>query len=67
MASPRLQRWSLTLSGYDYTIHYRKGIDQAHADAFSCLPLPHQPDSVPVPGETVLLMENLAFTPVSSK
>ena len=67
MASPQLQRWSLTLSGYEYTIHYRKGTDQAHADAFSCLPLPDHPDSVPVPTETVLLMEHLAFTPISAK
>ena len=67
MASPWLQRWSLTLSGYEYTIHYRKGADQAHADAFSRLPMPDHPDSVPVPTETVLLMEHLAFIPISAK
>ena len=67
MASLQLQRWSLTLSGYEYTIHYWKGTDQAHADAFSRLPLPDHPGSVPVPTETVLLMEPLAFTPISAK
>jgi len=66
MASPRMQRWALTLSGYNYTIMFRKGTEQAHADALSRLPLPHQPDSVPVPSETVFLMEHLSFTPVSA-
>ena len=60
MASPQLQRWALTLGGYDYTIQYRKGVQQCHADALSRLPLPQKPSSVPVAEETVLLMEHLA-------
>ena len=67
MASPRLQQWSLTLSGYDYAIPYRKGTEQAHADAFSQLPSPNHPNSVPLPGKMVLLIEHLAFTPILSK
>ena len=39
MASPRVQRWSLMLSAYDYNIKYRCGIDNANADAMSRLPL----------------------------
>ena len=66
LASPRLQRWALTLGGYDYTIQYRKGVEQCHADALSRLLLPQKPSSVPVPEETVLLMEHLAFTPISA-
>ena len=66
MASPRLQRWALTLGGYNYTIQYRKGVEQCHANATSHLPLPQKPSSVPVPGETVLLMEHLSFTPISA-
>ena len=50
-----------------YVIYYRKGTEQAHADAFSRLPLPNHPDGVPVLGEIVLLIEHLALTPVSSK
>ena len=57
---------TLTLGGYDYTIQYRKGVEQCHADALSRLPLPQKPSSVPVPGETVLLMEHLSFTPISA-
>ena len=48
------------------TIQYRKGVEQCHADALSRLPLPQKPSSVPVPEETVLLMEHLAFTPISA-
>ena len=66
MASPQLQRWALTLGGYDYMIQSRKGVEQCHVDALSRLPLPQKPSSVPVPGETVLLMEHLSFTPISA-
>ena len=66
MASLQLQRWALTLGGYDYTIQYRKGVEQCHTDALSHLPLPQKPSSVPVLGKTVLLMEHLSFTPISA-
>ena len=36
LAAARMQRWSLILSAYDYSIEYRKSID--HADALSRLP-----------------------------
>ena len=39
MASSRIQRWALTLSGYQYTIQHRPGAQMANADAFSRLPL----------------------------
>ncbi|XP_031551682.1 uncharacterized protein K02A2.6-like [Actinia tenebrosa] len=39
-ASPRVQRWAVTLRGYDYTIQYRAGKENGNADAFSRLPLP---------------------------
>ena len=66
MASPQLQQWALTLGGYDYIIQYRKGVEQCHSVALSRLPLPQTPNNVPVPGETVLLMEHLSFTPIST-
>lgn len=36
----RLQRWAIVLSGYDYEIHYRKGVTVAEADCWSRLPIP---------------------------
>ena len=67
MASARLQHWSLMLSSYDYKIQYRPGPEQANANACSRLPLPDMPTSVPQPAETILVMEQLASTPVSAK
>ena len=40
MASGRIQRWALTLGGYDYTIKHREGKAHANADGRSRLPLP---------------------------
>ena len=60
MAASRIQRWALTLSAYEeYTITYRPGKDQGHADALSRLPLPQTPTVVPVPGNLLLLQEHL--------
>ncbi|KAK3748327.1 hypothetical protein QZH41_005512, partial [Actinostola sp. cb2023] len=39
-ASPRVQRWSVTLRGYEYSIKFRAGSENGNADAFSRLPLP---------------------------
>ena len=43
MASARLQRWALTLSGYDYKIVYKSGKELCNADGLSRLPLPDSP------------------------
>ena len=59
MASARLQRWALTLSSYHYSIKYRKGSHMCNADALSCLPLPDCPTNVPMPLETIALLEQL--------
>ncbi len=59
MASARIQWWALTLAAYDYHIQFKSGESNANADLFSRLPLPDSPTTVPVPGETVLLMEAL--------
>ena len=67
MASARIQRWALTLSAYDYNIVYRLGTEMANADSLSRLPLPKAPASVPLPGETILLMEILFTSPISSE
>ena len=66
MASSRIQRWALTLSAYDYDIVFKPGSQHANADVLSRLPLPDHPTSVPLPQETVLLMEVLQASPVTA-
>ncbi|KAK3726335.1 hypothetical protein QZH41_008960, partial [Actinostola sp. cb2023] len=66
-ASPRVQRWALTLAAYEYTISYKAGRNNENADALSRLPLAVAPDSVPQPGETIHLMEHLEGTTVNSQ
>ena len=67
MASARIQRWALTLSAYDDDIVFKPGSEHANADVLSRLLLPDHPTSVPQPQETVLLMETLQMSPVTSK
>ena len=38
-AAARIQRWSLFLSNYDYTVEHKKGINNSNSDALSRLPL----------------------------
>ena len=68
-ASAGLQRWALTLGGYNYDIHvaYHPGKELGHADGLSCLSLPQAPAKGPLPGEAILLMENLQMAPVNAK
>ena len=66
MASARLQRWALTLSGYQYSIKYRKGSHMCNTDAPSCLPFPDCPTTVPMPPETIALLEQLASIPLTA-
>ena len=59
MASARIQRWALLLSSYEYTVIYKPGSQMVNADVLSRLPLPEMPESVPVLGEIVFLMQSL--------
>ena len=61
MAFPRIQRWALLLAAYDYELAYREGSQHGNADGLSRLPLSVE---VPVPGETILLMDRLKALPV---
>ena len=65
-AASWVQRWALTLAAYEYTIRYKVGKQNDNADALSRLPLAAMPQNIPQPGETVLLMDHLAGTLVSS-
>ena len=67
MASARMQRWAVLLSAYNYTFSYRPGREQANADALSRLLLPEAPKKVPVPAETILLLEHLSLLPLSAE
>ena len=58
-SSARVQRWALTLSGYQYTIVHRPGAQMGNADGLSRLPQPTHDISTPPLLETVLLMERL--------
>ena len=40
IASPRVQRWALTLSAYEYKIVFKPGRNHGNSDCFSRLPLP---------------------------
>ena len=66
MASGRIQRWALTLSSYQYELKYRKGKDRGNCDTFSRLPLPDCPDTVPLPGDVLLLSAQLSTSPVTA-
>ena len=57
--SARVQRWALTLMGYQYTIVHRPGEKLGNADGLSRLPVPTMIKDPPKPADTVLLMERL--------
>lgn len=65
MASPRIQRWAVTLRAYEYTIQYKPGKDHGNADAFSRLPLPESPPAG-MTEDRVLLMDHLDMPPVTA-
>ena len=59
MASSRMQRWALTLLAYEYELIYRPGEQNGNADALSRLPFPVVPDTTPIPGDIVHLLETI--------
>ena len=64
-ASARIQRWALTLAMYEYTLVFKTTDQHSNADALSRLPL-QETTKVPLPPETVLLLEFLDKAPVSA-
>ncbi|XP_021378372.1 uncharacterized protein K02A2.6-like [Mizuhopecten yessoensis] len=67
MASARIQRWALLLATYEYDLRYRPGTKNSNADGLSRLPLSETVVNIPLPGETLLLLEHLDTTPVTFK
>ena len=63
-ASGRIQRWSLKLAMYQYTLQFCPTTQHGNANALSRLPLPETLDTVPLPGELVLLIDHLAEGPI---
>ncbi len=61
--SPRIQRWALTLSMYDYSLKFKGTAEHSNADALSRLPLPHSVSPVVLP-EIVMVMELVDKTPI---
>ena len=67
MASPRMVRWALMLSGYSYRLEYMPASKQTHCDGLSRLPLPGSTVTSPTPAEVVNLLEFLDSSPVTSR
>ena len=65
LASARIQRWSWTLGAYHYNIEYKPGQHNGNADMLSRLPLPETPTDIPMPGETILVIDMLLSLPVT--
>ena len=66
MVSPRVMRWALLLSAYQYQLCYVPGSQQGNCDALSRLPLPVTPAFVPTPPESVQLLEFMDASPVTA-
>ena len=62
LASSRIQRWSLTLSAYHYSIRYKSGKNLNNADALSRLPQPITTTHDGLTGDVMQLMDHLSTT-----
>ena len=66
MASPRLIRWILTLSAYNYVLKFKEGRLNGNADCLSRLPLTRTVSEPILPGEVALSINILNQTPVDA-
>ena len=70
MASGRIQRWSLLLQSYNFTLRHRSGALLGTADALSRLPLPNSSnavDNTPIPADWHMLVNFLDSSPITSE
>ena len=66
-ASACIQRWSLTLAAYEYTLVTRRTNAHANADALSRLPLADSIQEPPILAELILTLEQFQDTPITDK
>ena len=66
MASSRMQRRALTLLAHGYALVYSPGSQNGNADALSRLALPDVPETTPIPGDIVHLLESIHISPVNA-
>ncbi|XP_043224352.1 uncharacterized protein K02A2.6-like isoform X1 [Amphibalanus amphitrite] len=57
VVSPRMVRWKLTLTGYDFDLKYVPGKEISNADGLSRLPAPFCPPDPPPPAEVVQMLD----------
>ena len=57
VAANRLQRWAITLSAYDYKVHFKLSTNQGNADALKRLSLDHDQDWLDEVEEIVCAVE----------
>ena len=67
MTSARIHRWAVTLSAYQYTIHYKPGSEMCNADALSRLPVPTDlsPEES-LPKNLIGVIDLISTTPLSA-
>ncbi|XP_075534819.1 uncharacterized protein LOC142570312 [Dermacentor variabilis] len=65
VVSPRMLRWILCLSAYNYSLQYRRGQENSNADALSRLPAPGDEDEPQPPGY-LLLLEAVECAPLQA-
>ena len=66
LASSRIQRWSLTLSAYHYSMCHKSGKTLNNADALSRLPQPITTTHDGLTGDVMQLMDHLSTTTISN-
>ncbi|KMQ89942.1 hypothetical protein RF55_10358 [Lasius niger] len=62
--TPRMLRWCLILSAYEYDLEFRKGTENANADCLSRLPQQQGADKITPPGDMLLLESNNQPIPI---
>ena len=62
--SPRIQRWALKFSQFDYKFVYSKGSENVHSDFLSRFPLPETVSELE-PYELIFAIESLDNTPIT--
>ena len=65
MVSQRIQRWTLMLAMYEYTIKHRPGKSNSNVDALSRLPLPDTPFNTQLLSEVILMLEQMDSLPIT--